>query len=86
MSFRNIDLSIVLKDVAKKAVITEVPYIRRAITYNKGDDVMLKTDGINMVVRTLVIHQLQIFQFRKKLLPKIIKFDSKTHVNMFFQS
>lgn len=50
MNFRNIDLSIVLKDVANKAVITEVPYIKRAITYNKDDDIFLKTDGINIVV------------------------------------
>lgn len=49
MSFRNIDLSFVLKDVANKAVITEVPHIKRAITYNKDDDVYLKTDGINIV-------------------------------------
>lgn len=48
MSYKNVDLSIVLKEVAKKSVITQVPSINRAITYNKNDDVFLKTDGINI--------------------------------------
>lgn len=50
MSFKNVDLSLVLKEVARKAVIMEVPNIKRAITYNKNNDVYLKTDGINIVV------------------------------------
>lgn len=50
MSYKNVDLSIVLKDVANKSVITEVPLIKRAITYNKNDDIFLKTDGINITV------------------------------------
>lgn len=50
MSYKNVDLSIVLKEVARKAVIVEVPSIRRAITYNRNDDIFLKTDGINIVV------------------------------------
>lgn len=50
MNYKNVDLSIVLKDVANKSVITEVPLIKRAITYNKNDDIYLKTDGINITV------------------------------------
>lgn len=50
MSYKNVDLSIVLKEVARKAVIIEVPHIRRAITYNRDGDVFLKTDGINIIV------------------------------------
>lgn len=50
MSYKNVDLSIVLKEVARKAVIVEVPSIKRAITYNRNDDIFLKTDGINIVV------------------------------------
>lgn len=48
MTYKNVDLSIVLKEVARKSVIIEVPQIRRAITYNKNDDIFLKTDGINI--------------------------------------
>lgn len=51
MTYKNIDLSIILKDVAKKSIITEVPLIKRAITYQKNDDIFLKTDGINITVR-----------------------------------
>lgn len=46
---KNIDLSTILKDVARKSVISEVPLIKRAITYNQQDDLVLKTDGINIV-------------------------------------
>lgn len=48
MNYKNVDLSIVLKEVAKKSVIIEVPSISRAITYNKDGDIFLKTDGINI--------------------------------------
>ena len=50
MSYKNVDLSSVLKHVAAKAVISEVPLIKRAITYTQGEDLILKTDGINMSV------------------------------------
>lgn len=46
---KNIDLTTILKDVAKKSIISEVPLINRAITYTQKDDLMLKTDGINIV-------------------------------------
>lgn len=48
MTYKNVDLSIVLKEVARKSVVCEVPQIRRAITYNRDDDIFLKTDGINI--------------------------------------
>lgn len=48
MNYKNVDLSIVLKEVAKKSVISEVPNIKRAITYQKNEDIFLKTDGINI--------------------------------------
>lgn len=51
MSYKNVDLSVVLKEVAGKSVITEVPLIKRAITYNKDNDIFLKTDGINITVK-----------------------------------
>lgn len=47
---KNIDLSSVLKAVAKKSVISQVPLIKRAITYVQNEDIILKTDGINIVV------------------------------------
>lgn len=50
MSYKNVDLSIVLKDVAQKSVVSEVPLIKRAITYDRNGDTFLKTDGINMTV------------------------------------
>lgn len=50
MTYKNVDLSIVLKDVAHKSVVSEVPLIKRAITYNKDNDIYLKTDGINITV------------------------------------
>lgn len=50
MSYKNVDISIVLKEVASKSVISEVPLIKRAITYNKNDDIFLKTEGINITV------------------------------------
>lgn len=53
MSYKNVDLSIVLKDVAHKSIVSEVPLIKLAITYNKNDDIFLKTDGINITVCVL---------------------------------
>lgn len=54
MAYKNVDLSIVLKEVAQKSVISEVPLIKRAITYNKNDDIFLKTDGINITVSAFI--------------------------------
>lgn len=48
MKFKNIDLSNLLRNLAKKSIIWEVPHINRAITYMAGDNLMLKTDGINI--------------------------------------
>lgn len=56
MGYKNVDLSIVLKDVAHKSIITEVPLIKRAITYNKDNDIFLKTDGINITVSSLIFY------------------------------
>lgn len=50
MTYKNIDISNVLKESARKSVITEIPLIKRAITYNKNNDIFLKTDGINITV------------------------------------
>lgn len=49
MKYKNIDLSTLLKEVAKKSVIYEVPQLKRAITYTQNDKLILKTDGINIV-------------------------------------
>lgn len=54
MTYKNVDLSNVLKEVAHKSVVSEVPLIKRAITYNKNDDIFLKTDGINITVSVSV--------------------------------
>lgn len=43
-------MSSILKQIAKKSVIHEVDKIKRAITYKNKDDLLLKTDGINIVV------------------------------------
>lgn len=48
MTYKNVDISNVLKESARKSVITEVPLIKRAITYNKNNDIFLKTEGINI--------------------------------------
>lgn len=50
MMYKNVDLSILLKDLAHKSIISEVPLIKRAITYNRNGDIFLKTDGINITV------------------------------------
>lgn len=66
MTYKNIDLSIILKEVAKKSIITEVPLIKRAITYQKNDDIFLKTDGINITVRLPYIIDTLLYSFRFK--------------------
>lgn len=53
MKYKNLDLSVILREVANKAIIVEVPNIKRAITYNQNNDIILKTDGINVTVSYL---------------------------------
>lgn len=50
ITFNNIDISAILKEVADKSIIWQTPHIRRAINYvdNKGE-LILRTDGINIV-------------------------------------
>lgn len=48
------DMTNILKQVATKSVIHEVSKINRAITYKNRDDLLLKTDGINIVVSFLI--------------------------------
>lgn len=49
MQYRNVDLSTLLKSVAEKSVIMATPNIKRAITYTHNDELLLKTDGINII-------------------------------------
>lgn len=67
MSYKNVDLSIALKEVARKAVIMEVPNIRRAITYNRDGDIFLKTDGININVSVTFPRRLPIIYLPIKI-------------------
>lgn len=67
MQYKNVDLSIVLKDVAHKSVVSEVPLIKRAITYNRDDDIFLKTDGINITVSNFLFRKRVFFVEQKSL-------------------
>ncbi|XP_059608966.1 DNA-directed RNA polymerase I subunit RPA1 [Phlebotomus argentipes] len=58
VKYKSLDLTAMLREVAKKAVIWQVPNINRAITYFQGDQLMLKTQGINIV---------EMFQYNKLL-------------------
>ncbi|XP_055383331.1 DNA-directed RNA polymerase I subunit RPA1, partial [Condylostylus longicornis] len=49
MKDKIVDISTLLKNLAEKSVVYEVPKIKRAITYTNNDDLILKTDGINIV-------------------------------------
>ncbi|XP_066149248.1 DNA-directed RNA polymerase I subunit RPA1 isoform X2 [Euwallacea fornicatus] len=48
MSYKKLDLTAIMRDVAEKSVIWETSNIKRAITYMKGQEFMLRTDGINI--------------------------------------
>lgn len=49
MKYRDVDISSILREVASKSVIWEVPKIKRAITYtNDKQELVLKTEGINI--------------------------------------
>nr|CAD7199685.1 unnamed protein product [Timema douglasi] len=55
LTSKKLDLSTLLKDVAEKSIVWEVPLIRRAFTYENPDThlLTLKTDGINIQVKDL---------------------------------
>ncbi|CAG9767764.1 unnamed protein product [Ceutorhynchus assimilis] len=48
MNYKKLDLTAILRDVASKSVIWETPNIKRAITYMKDQELMMRTDGINV--------------------------------------
>lgn len=50
IKFRNIDLTNLMHDAARKAVIWEVPKLKRAITFKQNDLLCIKTEGINIDV------------------------------------
>jgi len=51
VKFKNIDLTSVIRDAARTAVIWEIPKIKRAITFKQNDLLCIKTEGINIEVR-----------------------------------
>ncbi|KAL7035470.1 hypothetical protein ACKWTF_008392 [Chironomus riparius] len=51
IKFKNIDLTSVIKDAARTAVIWEIPKIKRAITFKQNDLLCIKTEGINIEVK-----------------------------------
>jgi hypothetical protein len=51
LDLKKVDMSTVLRDSAKRAVIWQVPLINKAFTYrNAKDELMLKVDGMNIPV------------------------------------
>lgn len=49
LAVSKVDMSAILKHLAGKSVIREVPHIKRAITYtNNNNQLILKTEGINI--------------------------------------
>ena len=58
MKYKNIDISTILREAAKKSVIWETNLIKRAITYEANNNIILKTEGINIV---------EMFQYNKIL-------------------
>ncbi|XP_055901789.1 DNA-directed RNA polymerase I subunit RPA1 [Eupeodes corollae] len=47
--YRKPDISTIIRELAQKAVIYQVPKIKRAILYKNNEELLLKTDGINIV-------------------------------------
>ncbi|GAB0098582.1 DNA-directed RNA polymerase [Sergentomyia squamirostris] len=58
VKFKSLDLTAMLRQVAQKSIIWQVPAINRAITYLQNDQLILKTQGINIV---------EMFQYNKLL-------------------
>ncbi|XP_055600728.1 DNA-directed RNA polymerase I subunit RPA1 [Uranotaenia lowii] len=52
LKFKDIDFTKLLRKIAEKSVVWEVPKIRKAITYMQNDQLYLKTDGINIYAMT----------------------------------
>ncbi|XP_065082570.1 DNA-directed RNA polymerase I subunit RPA1 [Ochlerotatus camptorhynchus] len=52
IKYKDIDFTKILRDIAGKCVVWQVPHIRRAITYVQNDQLYLKTDGINIFSMT----------------------------------
>jgi hypothetical protein len=61
LDLKKVDMSTVLRDAAKRAVIWQVPMINKAFTYkNAKEELMLKVDGMNIPVSTLISIKLTI--------------------------
>ena len=50
MKFKNIDMTNVLREAAKAAIIWQVPKINRAFTHKQKEVLVVTTDGINIGV------------------------------------
>lgn len=48
ISYRNLDMSAIIRETAERAVLWERTNIRRAIVYKKDNRLTLRTDGINL--------------------------------------
>ncbi|XP_044737511.1 DNA-directed RNA polymerase I subunit RPA1 [Chrysoperla carnea] len=50
LTFKNIDIQAILKDLSMKSIIWQTPLIKRAITYKdeQTQELILRTDGINI--------------------------------------
>lgn len=55
MKLTNLDIQMIVKKIAKKVVLWETPCIKKAFTFeNQKGEMILKTDGINIVVSFIV--------------------------------
>lgn len=63
MKFKNIDMTNVLREAAKSAIIWQVPKINRAFTHKQNDVLGVTTDGINIGVSPKSSRNLIILMF-----------------------
>lgn len=50
IKFKNIDMTNVLREAAKRSIIWQIPKIKRAFTHKQNDVLVVTTDGINIGV------------------------------------
>jgi hypothetical protein len=62
MKFKNIDMTNVLREAAKAAILWEVPKIKRAFTHKQKDVLVVTTDGINIGVSQFKSQNIQFHQ------------------------
>lgn len=83
IKFKNVDMTNIVREMARTAVIHEIQKINRAFVHRQKDVLVVTTEGINIGVSRLIISKIRHF-FNNKIFQAMFQYDKILNLNKLY--